>query len=205
MHYSLFAVPYSHPQQWAQVGDTLHALEIPHRRDEFIRPARADVNRLFRQNVQALLGRGDALSGMQSRWTPNNDEIHRAVRQKRREIRVRSPAMFDTEFASLLRIGSVYRSNLYTGNGARRPRMRLRNIAAANQSDMKGHGSECIKALVIRRDKGFISRFGAFRRADFRRDQHAVAERNTLAGSHRKVQFFFAIAEDFLAQRIGSK
>ena len=27
----------------------------------------------------------------------------------------------------------------------------------------------------------------------------------TLAGSHRKVQFFFAIAEDFLAQRIGSK
>ena len=37
------------------------------------------------------------------------------------------------------------------------------DVAAANQADVKRHGNEGIKALPIRRDKGFVGRLDAFR------------------------------------------
>src|SRR5579859_2612154 len=58
---------------------------------------------------------------------------------------------------------------------------------------------------AIGRDKLFVGRFGGFGGEDRRRDQDAVAEGRAGMRSQGKIQLFFAIAESFLAQRIGGE
>src|SRR5215469_5339985 len=110
--------------------------------------------------------------------------------------------MLGAELPNFLGICTVDGSNLYARNGSRCTCMRLRNISAANQANMEGHGNQRIKTLVVRRDKRFVSSFGILRRHNFRRNQHAVAERNTLAGRQRQVQLFLSVAENLFTQRI---
>src|SRR5580704_5965712 len=58
---------------------------------------------------------------------------------------------------------------------------------------------------VIGGDEILVGRFGGFGRKDCRRDQDAVAKGCAGAGSQEEIQFFPAIAEDFLTQRIGGE
>src|SRR4029077_9594945 len=53
---------------------------------------------------------------------------------------------------------------------------------------------------MIGRDKVFVRGFSRFGSQDGRGDQDAVAESDAGAGSQGKIQLFFAIAENFLAE-----
>src|SRR5436190_18533235 len=54
-------------------------------------------------------------------------------------------------------------------------------------------------------DEVFVGGFGGFGSGDRGRDQNAVAEGGAGVGGEREIQFFFAITENFLAERIGGE
>src|SRR5271154_898422 len=58
---------------------------------------------------------------------------------------------------------------------------------------------------MIRRGKVFVGRIGGFRADDRRTDQDPVTEGDTAMRGEREIQFLFAFAENFFAQRIGGE
>src|SRR5260370_37704860 len=54
-------------------------------------------------------------------------------------------------------------------------------------------------------DEVLVGGFGGFGGGDRGRDQDAVAKGGAGIGSEREIQFFLAIAENFLAKRIGGE
>ena len=68
-------------------------------------------------------GGADALLGVQSRWAADRDEIHRLVRQKGVEVRVRPRVMRRGESIDALRVGTMDRDDF---DVARSPRPRAR-------------------------------------------------------------------------------
>ena len=113
--------------------------------------------------METLLCGGDALSSVKARGAADDHQVHRPVCQKSGEIFKWRSAVVATEPPHFFKIRTVDRGNFDPRDGTRGTRMGVGDVAAANQADVKRHGNEGIKALPIRRDKGFVGRLDAFR------------------------------------------
>ena len=116
----------------------LHAGSL-RRFDEFVGAARADINRLFRQNMHTLLGRRDALRSVEARRAPEDHEIHGSVREKSGEVRVRRAAVFAAQPLHFFQVAAIHRSNLNTRNRSRGSRVCFGDISSTNQSNIRCH------------------------------------------------------------------
>src|SRR5205823_2559088 len=132
--------------------------------NKFVGLAGADVDGLFRENMQTLFCSGDALGGVQARRAANHDQVHGAVRQKSRELSIGRATVLAAEPLYFSSIRSVNCANFDARDSARSARVRFRDVAAANQSQVKSHPNECIKALsdterqrLCRRPRWFLA------------------------------------------------
>jgi hypothetical protein len=100
--------------------------------DQDVGSGRGNVDRFFRQHVQSVLGRGNALFGVQARWAPNHHQIHRPVRQKSREIDVGCAAVVAAKAFDIRPIRTVNRGNLHTRDCAGRTRVRFGDVPASD-------------------------------------------------------------------------
>src|SRR5207247_10959439 len=62
----------------------------------------SDLDRFFRENMQAALGRGNTLGGVQPGRAADGNQIHRTVSEERVEVLIRFSAMRAAESTDLL-------------------------------------------------------------------------------------------------------
>ncbi len=70
----------------------------------------------------------------------DDDEIHGTMLEKGVEVLIGSAAVFAAEAGDFLGVGSVDGGDFDSGDGARGAGMRLRDVAAADEADVNGHG-----------------------------------------------------------------
>ena len=87
-----------------------------------------------------MTGGGDALRGVQAGRTANDDELHGAMLQKCVEVLIGSAAVLAAEARDFFGIGSVDSRDFNSRNGARGAGMGFRDVAAADEADMRRHG-----------------------------------------------------------------
>src|SRR6266403_5067960 len=114
--------------------------------DEGVGTRDADFDWFFRKDVEALTSGGDALRGVQAGRTADNHEIHGAMLQKGVEVLIEGAAVFAAEAGDFFGAGSVDGGDLDAGDGPRGASVSFRDVAAADEADVGGHG----KRLVIR-------------------------------------------------------
>ena len=100
--------------------------------------------------MHTLLGRRDALRSVEARRAPEDHEIHRSVREKSGEVRVRRAAVFAAQPLHFFQVAAIHRSNLNTRNHTRRPNVRLCDISSADEPDMHGHRMNALKHGAVR-------------------------------------------------------
>lgn len=106
--------------------------------NEFISALGGDIDRLFRQNMQSTLSRGDALGCVQSGGAADRDQIQRAMIQERLEVSVRLGCVLLRKPTDSRLIMTVDRRDGNSGNRMRCPRVSCADVTAANQSDVNG-------------------------------------------------------------------
>ena len=114
--------------------------------DEGIGAGGADFDGLFREDVQAAAGGGDALRGVEARGAADDDEVHGAMIEKGVEVLIGGAAVFAAKAGDFFGVGSVDGGDFDAGDGAGGTGVSFRDIAAADEADVDGHG----KLLVIR-------------------------------------------------------
>ena len=121
------------------------------------------------------------------------------MREERLEVPVRTSAVLATQPIDPFRVHPIDCSYIDSGNGARRERVRFRNVPATDQANMDGHVDGW---SVICRDEALIGGLCAIGRGDLCPNQNAIAQRNTCVQREREVQgFFFAVREAWSIRR----
>src|SRR5208283_1689469 len=93
--------------------------------------------------MQAATRCRDAMEGVQTRWTPNGNQIHGPVIEEGFEILVWLASEVAREALHFVGIGAVHCGDLDAGNRPRRSRMGFADVSAADQSDVNGHVGSC--------------------------------------------------------------
>src|SRR5262249_2620607 len=105
----------------------------------------------------AGLSAGDSLLRAKTGRTADDDHIHRPMREKRVEVLIRPSAVLPPETLITLAIRSV--DGDHAGpRRPRRPRVRVADLASANQTDGRFHGMSIIASTATGRKLMIISR-----------------------------------------------
>ncbi len=107
--------------------------------DERIGALGADIDGLFGEDMQAAASGRNAMSGVQAGRTSDDDQIHRAMREEGIEVLIGLSAVLAAEASDFFRVGAVDGGNFDAGNGACGAGVRLRDISAANETNVRGH------------------------------------------------------------------
>src|SRR6266849_1217 len=108
--------------------------------DEGVGFSCGNVDRLFGEDVEAVLGGGDALLGMEAGGSAEDDEVERFVGEEGGEVGERLGVVFGGEVGDGLRICAVDGGDLHAGDGAGGAGVGLRDVAGAYYADVGGHG-----------------------------------------------------------------
>jgi hypothetical protein len=100
--------------------------------NECIGASSGDFYRFFREDMQALVGGGDALFGVQTGGTADDHQIHGAVFQEGGEVLIRSSSVFVAEMSDFFEVGAVDSGDFDPGDGSGRAGVSFRDVAAAD-------------------------------------------------------------------------
>jgi len=123
-----------------------------------------NVDGLFGEDVEAMVGGGNALLGVKAGGSTEDDEVERLVREEGGEVGVRLGMVFGGEAGNGLRICAVDGGDLDGGDGTSGAGVGLGDVAGADESDVRGHGkrNDAFRMLMIRdflggkRREGFV-------------------------------------------------
>src|SRR5207245_4633134 len=107
--------------------------------DEGVGARGADFDRLFREDMEAMAGRGDALGGMEAGRAADDDEIHGAMIEEGVEVLIGRTAMFAGEAGDLVGGGSVDGRDFDARDRAGGASVGFRDVAAADQAGASRH------------------------------------------------------------------
>jgi len=120
------------------------------RLDQVIGAPGRDVDGLFGQDVEAACGGADSLFGVQARGAADRNEIHRLVRQKGVEVRVRPRVASGGESLDALRVGTMDRDDFDVLDSRGGACVRLADVASPENADPYRHDAILIRSVQCR-------------------------------------------------------